>query len=260
MGLLEFVKSFLKLLRKVRLLNYFMWLVSLGMYVIFRIRNNITIIGAKNVPKKGPFILIMNHSSGLDAFLALAVIFGRLGHKFVSVANERSFKKDTFERAFLLALDMIPRIGTGNEIMKKLAKILLEHKIVGMVPEGMLNDGKIMKAYTGTTRLYYFVNAHPKINCPIVPVATIGAFEAYPPYRQPDGSYKPKKGGIIIRFGKPFHLPPIPQNTDRKKFFREQTDEMMNILCGLALQKEGVVDSWKINSINHQTTQRKYSL
>jgi 1-acyl-sn-glycerol-3-phosphate acyltransferase len=260
MGLLHFVKSFLKLLRSLRLLNYFMWSVSLGMYIIFRIRNNIKIIGAKNVPKRGPMILIMNHSSGLDAFLALGVIFGRLGHKFVSVANERSFKNDTFERAFLLALDMIPRIGTGNQIMKKLAQVICNQKNVGMVPEGMLNDGKIMKAYTGTTRLYYFVNSHPKIHCPIVPVATIGAFEAYPPYREPDGSYKPKKGGIIMRIGKPFHLPPIPKDVDKKKFFREQTDAMMNILCKLALQKEGVVDSWKIDSISHDSTQRKYTL
>ena len=263
MGLLHFVKSFLNTLRRLRLLNFFMWNASLGLYTVFKIRNNIKIVGAENIPKKKPYIMIMNHSSGADAYLALAVVFGRLRRKFITVANERSFKKDTIERAFLLALDTIPRLGTGDQIMKKLAEVICNNQIVGMVPEGMLNDGKIMKAYTGTARLFHYVNAHPKITCPLVPVATIGAFEAYPPYREPDGSYKPKRTGIIMRFGKPFFLPEIPKDTsrlDKKEAFREQTDDLMNVICDLALQTEGVVDSWKINSVSDGKTERKYNL
>ena len=237
-----------------------MWSISFSYYIYFKIRNNAKYIGAEYLPKRGPFILIGNHSSGADAYLGLSVVFGRLGRKFVSVAHEKSFKKDTFERALLLALDMIPRIGTGDQILKRQAKVLLSHKIIASVPEGMLNNGKIMKAYTGTTRLYYYVNSHPKIDCPIVPLVSIGAFEAYPPYRDENGKYHPKRTGIIGRFGKPFHLPPIPEGVDKKAFYREQTDYMMNILCDLALQKEGVIDSWKIDSIDHGKTKREYKL
>lgn len=233
-------------------MNGFIQLLASLYYLNFRIKNNFKIVGAKNnlPPRNRPrFILVGNHSSGADAYLMMAGMTGLYMRRIYAVAHEKSFKKDTIEKLFLEAFEMIPRVGTGQEIIYKMGKYLMEkNRIIAIVPEAMLMN-KVSKGFTGVMRLYWLVNSQPNLPypIPILPVASIGANQAYPISVGPDGKYHPKKTGIIARVGKPiyYELPKHPS----KQWYREKTDELMDHIAHLALQKEGAIDSWKLDSV-----------
>jgi 1-acyl-sn-glycerol-3-phosphate acyltransferase len=194
---------------------------------------------------------VANHSSGADAYIMLGCMTGRFYRRSYAVVHEKEFRKDNLARVFLEAFDMIPRFGTGQQVIKKMAEHLLQNKTITIVPEGMTSD-KIMKGYTGVMRLYYMINKLPSIHntIPILPVVTIGANKAYPIKADPDGKYRTHKVGIIIRLGKPiyYQLPEHPT----PEWFRQKTDELMDHIAHMALQKEGVIDSWKQNQLTRQ--------
>lgn len=249
---INFMKWLFKALFHLHLLRSSLHLLMIGYYIYFKIKNNLQLAGTSNVlPKnKEPMIIAINHSSGADAYIGFATIGGRFLREGTFVAHEKSFRKDNFEKWMLLALGAIPRIGSGDRIINRMVYWLLQGKNVYIVPEGMTSN-KIMRGYTGIMRVYYKANkimANYGRRVPILPVATIGANYAYPIAPDPDGKYRPKKGGIILRAGKPIHLE-LPEKATQG-WYREKTDEVMGIIAKLGLQKEGVVDSWKLQSVS----------
>ncbi len=202
-------------------------------------------------------ILAGNHSSGFDAQLLIAIYTGKYFRRFYAVAHERSYRKDNFEKLMLETLDMIPRVGSGKDLVRKMAEYIYSNRTIAIPPEGMTSN-KVMKGYTGVMRLYWLVNRFyeiPKI--PIIPIVSIGANEAYPISLGDDGKYHPKKVGIIGRFGRPIYydLPKKPT----KQWFREKTNDLMDKIAQLALQKEGAIDSWKLKSLERNKI-RQYKI
>jgi 1-acyl-sn-glycerol-3-phosphate acyltransferase len=256
-----FLKHFIRILRKTHLLGGFIQLFGTGMWIFFKGKNNVKFVGSKYLPPRNRprMILAGNHSSGADAYLLLALFTGRFFRRFYAVAHERSFRKETVEKIMLEAFDMIPRVGTGQQLVDEMCKRLLANKTIAIPPEGMTSK-KVMKGYTGVMRLYWKANKaikDPKLKIPIIPIVSIGANEAYPVSYGEDGKYHPKKIGIIGRFGKPIHYK-LPDNPD-KSWFREKTDELMDHIAKLTLQKEGVIESWKQQSLKRKKP-REYSI
>ncbi|MHA1338368.1 MAG: lysophospholipid acyltransferase family protein [Promethearchaeota archaeon] len=264
-GFLYVLKRITKIIIKLGLRDYFIRFFSLLFYVFFKGQNNLIIIGKKNLPKKGAYLVVGNHSSTADAGLILAVLNGLFGRRFYYIAHAKDFKYDNFQRYFHMLLEGRPRIGTGASLVNYMAKKLLEGKVVVIPPEGMYNrNGKIMQGYTGVTRVYYNANYKSKVPIPIVPIVSIGADKAYPTTPDKNGKFHIYKKGIIGRIGKPFFLQKISfdelakmGNSERYVFFRKQTDYIMNRIAELALQKEGVVESWILKG-KSRGKERKY--
>jgi 1-acyl-sn-glycerol-3-phosphate acyltransferase len=261
--MLEILKRLFKICFKLHLLHILLHIFMFGYFIYFKIKNNLQVVGAENLPAKNrePFIAAINHSSGADAYFGLALIGGRYGRWGSFVAHERSFQKDTLEKWFLLALGGIPRIGSGQRVINRMAYWLCRNRNIYIVPEGMYST-KVMRGYTGIMRVYWLANhlrakhGHGEKSVPIMPVAAIGASKAYPAEMGADGKYHPQKGGVVIHVGKPITFD-LPEKAT-KEWYREKTDEVMNIIAKLALQKEGVIDSWKLKSL--QEGPRNYKL
>jgi 1-acyl-sn-glycerol-3-phosphate acyltransferase len=253
-----FLKTLMEALRKIGLLKGLVYMAAWGYYLYFRLRNNFKVVGLQYLPPKNRprYILAGNHASGADAYLLLAGMTGRYLRRIYAVAHEKSFRKETPEKLWLEAMEMIPRVGSGQEIVDKMACYIFNNRTIAIVPEGMYST-KVMKGYTGIMRLYWRVNRQfPKPTIPIIPVATIGATEAYPFEAGSDGKYHMKKTGIIARLGPPifFDVPAHPP----KDWFREKTDEVMKTIANLGLQKE-VIESWKLESMERKKP-RKYKI
>jgi len=264
-GWLYVLKRLTRIFIKLGMRDYLIRLFSLILYLFFKIQNNLKIIGKENLPKKVAYLVVGNHSSIADAGLILAVLNGLFGRRFYYISHARDFKKDNFQRYFHLLLEGKPRIGSGESLVKYMVNKLLEGKVVVIAPEGMYNkDGKIMKGYTGAARVFYYANQKSKVPIPIVPVASIGAHNAYPTTPDKNGKFHIYRKGIIGRIGKPFFLTRInPKkiselNEDELyKIFKEDTDYIMKKIANLALQKEGVVNSW-IKGKNNSKQKRYY--
>ncbi|MBD3353717.1 MAG: hypothetical protein GF364_19690 [Candidatus Lokiarchaeota archaeon] len=242
-GFLYVLKRVTKIFINLGLKDHYIRFFSLIWWLYFKIKNNIKIVGKENVPKTGPYILAGNHSSGADALLLVAVFCGLLNKRFKYIADNRDFKKDNIQRYFHMLYGGQPKIGKGAQLVDWMVDQLNKGHILAIAPEGMYNkNGKIMKAYTGITRVYHKINKLQKQPVPIIPLVSIGAHEAYPTSYEKDGSYRSKKSGIIGRFGKPIYLDNMEElNAD---ILRDQTDYIMERIASLALQKEGPVDSW----------------
>ncbi len=253
------MKSTVYAFKKLRLTKLFIHLVCFGYYLYFKIRNNLKAINTQYLPPRNRprYILAGNHSSGVDAQLLLALLTGRYFRRFYAVVHEKEFRNDSVDKLLLETFDMIPRVGTGPQIIRKMAEYIYQNKTIAIPPEGMTSN-KVMKGYTGVMRLYYKVNKFfddPKI--PIIPIVSIGANEAYPISYGDDGKYHPKKKGIIGRFGAPIYYP-IPKNPD-KEWFREKTDDLMDHIARLALQKGGAIESWKLKKLKSHK-KREYQI
>jgi 1-acyl-sn-glycerol-3-phosphate acyltransferase len=250
----------MKALYHLHLLRIALHGMMVGYFLYFRIKNNLKTVGDRYLPSRNrePVIIAINHSSGADAYIGLATIGGKALRWGSFVAHEKSFRKDTFEKWLLLAFGAIPRIGSGQRVINRMVYWLCRNRNIYIVPEGMTSD-KVMRGYTGIMRVYYLANkimAKHGRRVGIMPVATIGANKCYPITVGPDGKYHPQKGGIILRVGPPIHFD-LPESPT-KDWFREKTDLVMNRIAWLARQREGIIDSWKLNSM--QDKPRDYKL
>ncbi|MHA1697861.1 MAG: hypothetical protein ACTSWN_03360, partial [Promethearchaeota archaeon] len=61
-----------------RLNKLILWIFGITMFLFFKIKNNLKIVGIKNIPRNKNFIIVGNHSSVADAYLLLAGLVGRL--------------------------------------------------------------------------------------------------------------------------------------------------------------------------------------
>jgi len=166
-----------------------------------------------DVPRKGPLIIISNHTGQLE----VAVFFGQLATRPITGWA----KMEAWDNAFLNWLfnlwGLIPvRRGDGDiSALKKAVKALDDGYIFGIAPEGTRNKtGKLKRAQPGAALLAI------RSGAPILPIAHWGG-EAFlknlPRLRRTD---------FHVRVGKPFRI--LVENEKMTRETRQQiADEMM---------------------------------
>ncbi len=139
----------------------------------------VEVSGAKNVPAKGPALVVANHSGTLpvDALM-------------LSLAVRDELPEPRYLR--LLGADLVFRMPFVSELARKSGgtlacgpdaeRLLASGELVGVFPEGFKGIGK---HYRDRYRLQRFgrggfVSAALATGTPIIPVAIVGAEEAYP--------------------------------------------------------------------------------
>jgi 1-acyl-sn-glycerol-3-phosphate acyltransferase len=141
----------------------------------FRVRT----YGIERIPAEGPALLVANHSGTipLDAVMVQ-----------YAVANEHSRKRTVRNVAANLAFQM-PFFGplarkTGNAVAhdEDAQELLRRGEIVGVFPEGYKGVGKGWRERYKLQRFGRggFVKLALQMRVPIIPVAIVGAEEAYP--------------------------------------------------------------------------------
>ncbi|MFB6614448.1 lysophospholipid acyltransferase family protein [Streptomyces sp. NPDC056367] len=152
------------------------------------------VMGLENVPAEGPAVLVANHSGawGLDAFVLHKVLTRSLGRAVYIPADPLTFR--------VPVLGSYARKNGGFPIDPTLG---MEHlnagELVGVFPEGIAGLEKpVNERYRLRPFSPGFAVTAVRAGAPVVPVAIVGAEEAYP------------KLGEIPALARLFDLPYFP--------------------------------------------------
>lgn len=224
-----------KNLQKVHLLQFFFKVYFLiAFYLKYRTKNALQIEGKLQLRWKQPAILIGNHSSPHDFYVTVAAA-ARFWRMVRAPVSEQDWKKPD-ERVQLKYLKMVPRMGTGDQIVHRMVKVLEEGDILAIGPEGTFSHGLVMQGFTGFLRVYFEVNKD-MYWVPILPTFIQGIHQAYPPKESVLKNRKAnKKVKITVILGNPFHLK-RPKRLDRQTL-RKYADYVMLKIARMGGQKK----------------------
>lgn len=152
------------------------------------------VVGADNVPRKGPIIVCPNHSATLDPPLVPA---------YMPRADTWSMAKSEYFRKPLLSWLFksyhafpVVRHTADRVAIKRSFDLLKAGEVLIMYPEGTRVESGVLGApEPGAGFLAQ------KAGCPVVPVGLTGTRECLP-----KGAKWPRRTRVTITFGKPFVL------------------------------------------------------
>jgi 1-acyl-sn-glycerol-3-phosphate acyltransferase len=141
-------------------------LVRAIVHGLLKLLTRLQVRGLENVPPHGPYIVITNHLSMLDAPIIMDVI----------PATITVFAANTHRRDFFIG-ELMDRIGAiwvkrgepDREALRAALNVLKENGVIGLAPEGTRSrTGGLIQGRIGVA----YLAAHA--NVPILPVALVG--------------------------------------------------------------------------------------
>lgn len=160
-----------------------------------KIYNRFEISGGENIPSRGPFVLVANHSSHLDTVALLSALPLRSLHRAYPVAARDYFCANR-SRALLAAIVanamFFDRDDSGQEGLKPWRELLDDQNgILIIFPEGTRTvDGRVGLFRRGVGQLLAGTE-YPAIPCHIG-----GTFKSWP-----KGSHIPKPSRVTLSIG-----------------------------------------------------------
>jgi 1-acyl-sn-glycerol-3-phosphate acyltransferase len=218
--------------------GYLYWVFKVLLTPVMTIAFRPRIEGLGHVPRRGAALLACNHTSYLDwLLLPLVVRTRRISFLAKMEYFTRRGLRGRWQAYFFTATGQVPvdRAGAAaaSGSLRTATRLLAEGRLVGVFPEGSrTRDGRLHRGRTGVARMAAASQA------PVIPCATVGAFEVAPP-----GARFPRPRKIEIRFGEP--MPPVcaPGAEPTAARLREWTDELMERIAALSGQQHSGVDA-----------------
>ena len=175
----------------------------------FKLRYNPTLIGKENIPKRGPIILIGNHTNNLD-FISMGITTKR---SISFLAKNTLFKGPLKIILKLSGVIPVDRSIKDKTVLKNAKEVLENAGVVGIFPEGTFNKTSNVLApfKIGAIKL----SSDTKV--PIIPIAIVG-------------EYKKNKLKIIV--GNKYL--PLSKNLDL------ENKKIMNVLETMIIEKKDV--------------------
>lgn len=175
----------------------------LALKAVFASYFRLKIVGRERIPRAGPFVLIANHSSHLDAVALACALPARQWHHAYATAAQDYFFHGVFRSLVAVALTNAMPFDRHEDPKRSLelcADLLhVSHEALIMFPEGTRSvDGELHPFRQGIGRLV------AGSGTPVVPAYIEGAFRAWP-----KGSAIPKPRRITIGIGEPRRYPDV---------------------------------------------------
>jgi 1-acyl-sn-glycerol-3-phosphate acyltransferase len=217
--------------------GYFYWVTKVVLTPVLTIAFRPRIEGVRHVPRRGPAILACNHVSYLDwLFLPLVVRWRHISFLAKLEYFTRPGLRGRLQRFFFTNTGQVPVDRSGSDAssaaLRTAARLLREGKLVGIFPEGSRSrDGRLNRGRTGLARIA------AETGVPVVPCATVGAYELCPP-----GAKVPRPRKVAVRFGEPMTFPGSPCTASAAEL-RSWTDELMARIQELSGQEQSGVDA-----------------
>ena len=217
--------------------GYFYWVTKVVLTPVLTIAFRPRIEGVRHVPRRGPAILACNHVSYLDwLFLPLVVRWRHISFLAKLEYFTRPGLRGRLQRFFFTNTGQVPVDRSGSDAssaaLRTAARLLREGKLVGIFPEGSRSrDGRLNRGRTGLARIA------AETGVPVVPCATVGAYELCPP-----GAKVPRPRKVAVRFGEPMTFPGSPCAASAAQL-RSWTDELMGRIQALSGQEASGVDA-----------------
>ncbi len=182
--------------------------------LFFNLAFKMRIVGLKNIPRRGAYLLVCNHVSYFDPPLISGITPTPL-HFFA----RKSLLKNTWFFLLHKALNIIPVDVDGNDInaVRRAIVTLQEDKPLVAFPEGTRSDdGSLQRAKAGVGLIAC------KTQVQVVPVRIFGSFEALD-----RTTTKPKWGmPITVVIGEPI-LPKDYDSGEGRDRYQRAADKMM---------------------------------
>lgn len=138
----------------------------------------------RNIPKKGPYILVGNHKSNLDCMVVISAVKETVHFlaKRELIDGKLGF---FFKRMGIIPVDRKKR---NKEAMDKAREVLNEGGVIGIFPEGTFNRTEyiVMPFKMGSVKLAYDTNVT------IIPFAIMGKYRLF--------------GDTKVVFGRPYKI------------------------------------------------------
>jgi 1-acyl-sn-glycerol-3-phosphate acyltransferase len=172
-------------------------LIRVAMHIVRLIlRLTIKPVGLENIPEKGPYIVVLNHTSVADTPVLL-VTFPRIKWRFFAV---KKWKKHPIYGPIMAWLGAIyvTRGEVDRNQIREAMDALKEEKAFGLAPEGVRSfTGQMIQAKDGAA----YIASRSKV--PIIPVGLVNNDRIFPNVKQL------KSTKVEVRIGEPFMLPDL---------------------------------------------------
>lgn len=131
--------------------------------------------GWKNIPKKGPLLLLANHQSMFDP-----VLVGLSSRRYLSYLARKNLFEQPLLAPLIRSLNAIPiDRNMGKDGIQAVLDALGHGQAVLVFPEGeRTHDGTVQPLKAGVSLLI------KRVSCPIVPVGIAGAYAAWSRFRK----------------------------------------------------------------------------
>ncbi|MBU0518312.1 1-acyl-sn-glycerol-3-phosphate acyltransferase [bacterium] len=172
--------------------------------------------GYKNYPKKGPYLIAMNHNSLID-IPAMATAVNRPGYTMVKA----SLFKIPVVGWWMRRIGFFPvKRGAGDrQAIENSRGILARGDVLILAPEGTRHrKGESRpKVHSGIVRLAQ------EFDCPIIPVGVTGTRKILPP-----GAKVPRPFKLLVRIGEPIHLEKVEVTPKNQEILQRQAEMVMD--------------------------------
>lgn len=238
------------------------WFTLVWVYVkigLFFYSKKITVLGRKNIPKKGAVLFAVNHPNGLVDPLYVTTTNFRQNHFLVRAASFKNpIVKKILESLYLMPIyrirDGIKQLANNQEIFEKCYKILKKGETLMIFPEGSHDKKRAIRPLSkGFTRIVSgALEKYPELDINVVPVGIT--------YQHP--SHYPAK--VCVNYGTPIATKAIFENNSAAKSINilktEVTAQLKNLTVTISddenydetLQKlnDAQVDFTDVNWVN----------
>ena len=194
---------------------------------LFWLLSRRTLLGAKNVPSSGGYLMIINHQSMVD----IALLFTLLPHPRLSALVTTKYKENWFFHWLLTVTNIIwLRRGESDRAALKVAiDRMRDGVLVGIAPEGTRStSGGLLAGLPGAA----FLAVHAGV--PVLPVALLHTATAF-------GELKRlRRPHMVMKVGPPFTVPPLTAGNRSAQLERITEDMMLRLAAMLPAARRGV--------------------
>jgi 1-acyl-sn-glycerol-3-phosphate acyltransferase len=187
--------------------------------LLFKLLSRLDVQGLENIPPTGPGILAANHLGRLDSPL----IFSLVDRTDITSLVADKYQNNPLLRPLVNAVHgiWINREQADFRALHLALDYIESGGLLGIAPEGTRSrTGALMPAKTGVAYLAGRAGVF------VVPAGIWGTEKAMAQL------YRLHRPLIHIRFGQPFHLPPLERG-DRSAALQKNTDEIMCQIAAL---------------------------
>ncbi len=185
-------------------------------FLVFTFLYSVRVIGRRNLPWKGPVLLVSNHQSMLDP-----VVIGMASRRYLRYLARDSLFRNRYFSMLIRSVGAVPiDRDFGKAGLQKTLELLEAGWAVLVFPEGeRTRDGEIEPFKAGISLLI------KRVKAPIVPVAIAGAFDAWP-----RGRKLPRLAPLFLRSSPATLAVSIGKPIDPDQFANLDRDEMLTKL------------------------------
>ena len=188
------------------------WLLKRVGRLLLRVLFKLEILGRENLPQRGPFIVVGNHTAALEAVLMNVCTPWQ-----IEMLGAADIPHELISQIFMRAYGLIPirRGHFDRTALQTAVNILQQGGIVGIFPEGGIWEPGEMKAQSGVAWLSFRGKA------PVLPIGfshTFGALNLALQFKRP---------AIEMRIGDVIAPIQIATGTSRKKGFADYSRRVM---------------------------------